>query len=429
MKYVLLFITIILTFQNGLGQESCSTVKFVAGFPDYVYRPIYQGEIYTSAILKLEGDSLIEDIVLSDSLQYLYFLRCYPKKYVICFVGNKQNKFDLVDFKYYSIILFDIKKNIKRNILIPNEYFYKGIIYKLNTQDFSSILNEDSIEFLLTYYNLELPKNSNDSRIKYCLFNPITGDLKEVTPKYYRNVTFDGNSFILKNNNEGLLLLGDIKNNTLTIPADKHFYNELNYIDKLPDDVEIKSNYYAGKVLINNEQIQVLYLYEKEHYPIWNKLKLRVLDKANKTWSYFFIETSIISIKSFDKWIVGNTMVKDAYKNEKNNHIVFINNDWIKEKTIYGPSYASLFDADESYKFYSKGNLFLYNIYSKNTFNIETSSGNSEILLIQDEIIYYRVKNKIYKAPIINGEKLGEPELLVTDPRVPDIHWAFIAKE
>ena len=320
-----MIISILLPFRLGFCQESNSKIRFIAGFPDFMYRPVDQGEVYTSALLKLEGDSLIEDRVLSDSLQYLYFLRSYPlENYVICLVGNKQNLFDLTDFKDYSIIIYDIKNDKKNSVLIPNEFYTKGLTYKLNPQNFSSIFNEDKIEFLLTYSNLELPKNSSHSRIIYCAFNPISGDLKEVTPEKYRNVTFEGNSFILKNNNEGLLLHGDIDNNTLKIPADKRFYKKPTYIEKLPDDVDIKTNYYAGKVLINNKQMQVFYLYEKDKQPQWNKLKLRILDKRNDTWSYFTVETSIVNIKSFDMWLGGNYMVREAYKKNEGNDLVFL---------------------------------------------------------------------------------------------------------
>ncbi len=57
-----------------------------------------------------------------------------------------------------------------------------------------------------------------------------------------------------------------------------------------------------------------------------------------------------------------------------------------------------------------------------------TGHGDSEVLLVQDDIVYYRVNDKIFKAPIIKGETLGEAKLLIQDERVPDIHWAFISK-
>lgn len=80
------------------------------------------------------------------------------------------------------------------------------------------------------------------------------------------------------------------------------------------------------------------------------------------------------------------------------------------------------------------GTLYLYNMKTYKYMEWDAlengeHQGDSEIILVQDNTVYYRINDKIYKAPIINGEKLGEPVLLVTDPRVPDIHWAFLAKD
>jgi len=78
------------------------------------------------------------------------------------------------------------------------------------------------------------------------------------------------------------------------------------------------------------------------------------------------------------------------------------------------------------------GVLYLYNMNTQKYIEWDAlengeHQGDSEILLVQDETVYYRINDKIYKAPIINGEKLGESEILVQDEKVPDIHWAFIS--
>ena len=80
-------------------------------------------------------------------------------------------------------------------------------------------------------------------------------------------------------------------------------------------------------------------------------------------------------------------------------------------------------------KSYFPGILFVFNAKSKKYIEWNTGQGDSEILLVQNDEVYYRVNDKIYRAQIINGEKLGESELLIQDERVPDIHWAFITKK
>jgi len=55
---------------------------------------------------------------------------------------------------------------------------------------------------------------------------------------------------------------------------------------------------------------------------------------------------------------------------------------------------------------------------------VETSQGDSEPLAVRDDILYYRVANRLYAARIL-ASGLGAPTLLAEDSAVPDMHWAF----
>jgi hypothetical protein len=79
---------------------------------------------------------------------------------------------------------------------------------------------------------------------------------------------------------------------------------------------------------------------------------------------------------------------------------------------------------------YLPGILYLFNAETGQYIEWETNQGDSRILLVQNEIVYYRILDCIYKAPIINGERLGSAELLIQDSKVvPYIHWAFLKEE
>lgn len=54
-----------------------------------------------------------------------------------------------------------------------------------------------------------------------------------------------------------------------------------------------------------------------------------------------------------------------------------------------------------------------------------TGHGDSEILMLKDEHVYYRVYDKIYRAPIIDHKELGEAELVIQNTLVGDVHWMF----
>jgi hypothetical protein len=77
---------------------------------------------------------------------------------------------------------------------------------------------------------------------------------------------------------------------------------------------------------------------------------------------------------------------------------------------------------------YSPGIIFAYNAETKQSIELNTGEGDSEILLIQDGIMYWREFDEIYQAPITD-KGLGQKTLVVKGPPVPDIHWMFISKE
>ena len=99
--------------------------------------------------------------------------------------------------------------------------------------------------------------------------------------------------------------------------------------------------------------------------------------------------------------------------------------------TIYGIPFDERIKQN---KVYPEGRLFIYNIHTGKYIEWEAmESGirqaDSEVLYIEGEEVYYRINDKIYKSKIINGEKIGTPELLVQDRRITEVHWLFLAEE
>jgi hypothetical protein len=70
----------------------------------------------------------------------------------------------------------------------------------------------------------------------------------------------------------------------------------------------------------------------------------------------------------------------------------------------------------------------LFNVHTKDYIEWDTRQGDSEVLLVQDDFVYYRVNTKILKSAIIDNMQLSEPELLIDDERVRDIHWAYLKR-
>ena len=96
--------------------------------------------------------------------------------------------------------------------------------------------------------------------------------------------------------------------------------------------------------------------------------------------------------------------------------------EWKTDRRDTGPSLEESMRASE---YVYNGRLSLYNIENERVYTIETNQGNSEILLVENETVYYRVNDRLYSAAITEAG-LGAPKLLATDAVINDVHWAFL---
>jgi hypothetical protein len=73
------------------------------------------------------------------------------------------------------------------------------------------------------------------------------------------------------------------------------------------------------------------------------------------------------------------------------------------------------------------GILVLQNLADGRKIRIETGQEDSEVLVIQEDAVLYRVNDTIYQAKIA-GDQLKDPTIVVKDEDVPEIHWVFWSK-
>jgi hypothetical protein len=73
------------------------------------------------------------------------------------------------------------------------------------------------------------------------------------------------------------------------------------------------------------------------------------------------------------------------------------------------------------------GHLMILDTDTMQQFLIDTKQGDSEVLLIEDGIVYYRAATRLYSAPI-KDKTVGPSTLLATAEMVRDAHWAFIKR-
>jgi hypothetical protein len=90
----------------------------------------------------------------------------------------------------------------------------------------------------------------------------------------------------------------------------------------------------------------------------------------------------------------------------------------------YGPDqFESFNDTNDVFP----GRLHLFDIDTGKMRTIETKQGDSEILLVEGDTIYYRVADRLYSASI-EASGIGAPKQLARDEIIRDSHYAFMTR-
>jgi hypothetical protein len=220
---------------------------------------------------------------------------------------------------------------------------------------------------------------------------------------------------------------------------------------KLPPDSLFKRwgtyRYYYTVSVNNSEVAAIISNNSVPKEKVTGEISYQIKNKTTGEWHFKSFNGGRTSIVGFGKWLAGTVVdynhgtyfleigkpIKYDFKRIipgiENRRSLFSNPE--DEDRFYGES-ESFDQRNGRFGDYYPGILFLYNVESKKYIEWETMEngmfqGDSEILLVADETVYFRVNDKIYEVPIKNGNKLGEFKLLVQDDRVRDIHWAFIS--
>ncbi len=173
-----------------------------------------------------------------------------------------------------------------------------------------------------------------------------------------------------------------------------------------------------------------------------------IQDKSKNEFYFKTFKGGSTGVVGFGQWLAAtvNGYNRSVFYIERGERNPYDFNKEIPGREYRRPDFASpeeegeLFEESEnfdvrakSFGSYYPGILFLFNVSTRayiewETFENGEPQGDSEILLVENEMVYYRINDKIYQAPILDGKKLGNAKLLLKDDRVPDIHWAFFSK-
>jgi hypothetical protein len=96
--------------------------------------------------------------------------------------------------------------------------------------------------------------------------------------------------------------------------------------------------------------------------------------------------------------------------------------EWRKTEAATGPSIVERF---KNLPYVLPGKLDLYDVATEKMYSIATNQGDSEILLVDNNMVYYRVSDRLYSAAV-GADGMGPAKLLAQSDSIRDVHWAFV---
>lgn len=161
-----------------------------------------------------------------------------------------------------------------------------------------------------------------------------------------------------------------------------------------------------------------------EHPGHAGPLGIYILDKETKKWRTLDLPTAITGyihpmVRMFEPWLVTTVAEWRPGPDQSPGHDDHERKWSNAQFPDVNGGYGTLF-----FDLYLPGKIVLDNLLDGGRITLDTGQEDSEVLLIQNGAILYRVNESIYSAKIVDDQVI-EPKLVVTDTDVPEIHWAF----
>jgi len=396
---------------------------FISGHP---FRNIE--DQFPAIIYQYSQDTLIPKLYLSNKNLLLEFIKVYNElNLVIALTSEYKTK---ENREVLSVIYTNKPDSV-----------YKKVIERPINMDCGST-NLINYKNKIFYCFECFDENNYKKPMKERIVKEYCWDLRdlskhELTPEDYKNTIIIGSPASAIEGWDYLNLLSNPHDGRLFIPVTPDTTKRPVFPYILPDSLQLKENKLLA-LLVNNNICAVIVV---DRIVSSNKELgasiLYIYNKIQNKWFRFKVKGDNDSMRGYKNWIAG-TVVSNNVK------LIFNEKGQLKEKIKFnrispgkekrrqeGTNYGTFFDMRaDFYDYYFPGILYLLDVNTHKYIEWETGQGDSEILLVQQDIVYYRVNDEIYKAPIINNEKLGKPILLIKDKKiVPDIHWAFISEK
>ena len=170
-------------------------------------------------------------------------------------------------------------------------------------------------------------------------------------------------------------------------------------------------------ILVNNPEIMAVSVTD---YGKSGEQRLVVLRKRDKTWLRVPKVSEKFAVRGFGAFLaITAAQAKDSRLPESAGRA-----EWGAPRTKKGPDVAWRMG---KFPVAYPGRLHLYDATTERVRSITTNQGDSEVLLVDGQTVYYRASDRLYSAEF-TATGFGEPRLLARDEAIRDAHWAFIKR-
>ncbi len=395
MKKMFLFLFVFIFFLNSA--QSKDSLYLISAHP-------WISEVqFESVLWKLEQDSLKKFCQLSSSDEALLNLKLYLEKG--CFSLMKKETWRQEGHVYDSLLIFDLKTLvIHRKFIDVNEfhfaYLFNNFLIPISSND-----NKIAVDLISDY---------KPTKLFYAKIDINNIEIDSLDLKIFRNVYLTGYVGGEVLGSDYILAYSRKEDGYLEILVSGDRSKRPCFPYELPE--KYRFNTYARQlVCINNDNYFLVSGNEQAGVNSLGTVPLFIYDKKNKVWSDKTLLGTLPRIRGFSEWLCG-------YIGDDGESLL---NKPLPGSSLWKDRTTGLSPALRYEGMYAPGILYFYNPSTKIYFELQTNQADSEVVLIQDNKVIYRVYDELYETDLVEGNHLGEPRLLLKDDRVPDIHWAF----
>ena len=388
---------------------------FVAGMPIRQCVHDGTGEVFISQVLEYKkGEGFTNKLTISDSTEILFSLNYYSEEgKIISLSCLKNSRSSSVADAGSKLSIIDINDLSKEEIVLNQRLKVNEINYYLYDESLRPIKLNGSFFSSIEYYSRE----SNIPSRRFIINNGLEA---EIGYGDLQNIVSNGSTAgpLFRANGNLLTLHGHPSKKLLVIPS----YLEEDYVFRtiVPEKAVLTPNRYSAVMLINNDQIRLTFYREgkdgRAFYDLYNK-------EQDQYYQYPY-DKSNLNVRKCGDWIAGPTRIeyeKYSYQGPQPGQ-----DHWNFNPNKYSLSIAEYIDRKLKTMILS-GYLSIRNIYNPSIFiEWDTKQGDSEILSIYKDVVYYRKHDEIWYVSIIQNRRLGAHEMLFKDESVPGIHFMFV---